>query len=69
MLKSLSVVGDRDEDTQTKNALLDSTTINFEFQIIRSTLQCLYDQRETILDMFITLDFFALYPLLVLIVV
>lgn len=46
MLKSLGIVGDQDEETQTKNALLDLVTIIFYFQTIRSTLQHLNDQRK-----------------------
>lgn len=33
MFKSFDVVGDQDENTQTKNALLDLATINLSFQL------------------------------------
>lgn len=45
MLKSLSVVGDQDEDSRATNSILKRAMINFKFQTIHSTLRCLNAQR------------------------
>lgn len=68
VLKSFSVVGDQDEDTQTKNSLLDFHCL-FWASTIRTTLQCLDDQRKMTLGVFITLDLFTLYHLCLLVLI
>lgn len=45
MLKSLSVVGDQDDDSRATNSILKRAMINFKFQTIHSTLRCLNAQR------------------------